>query len=247
MDGISAFEGSSQSHGIHSENEHSVSEQPDTRLTLFEILSPSSVAAAACSIAASSSACAFSSSFASIKATMRCASMMSADGVGTAPPAARAGTAMAPAAADAADGAKKPPSVDPRGPSVFGHWTPPYTKRASGLCISLPRDLQSAIKVIILSTNLIRHAHRNAGITILRATHQEARVRRPSRGTFVMPAKKRRDVVPILARVSPDTKNELQALADAEHRSLTNFVERVLEDYVAAKKAENGKPAGKRK
>jgi hypothetical protein len=57
-----------------------------------------------------------------------------------------------------------------------------------------------------------------------------------------MPAKKRRDVVPILARVSPTTKNELQALADAEHRSLTNFVERVLEDYVASRKAENGKP-----
>ena len=62
-----------------------------------------------------------------------------------------------------------------------------------------------------------------------------------------MAAKKRRDVVPILARVSPETKKELQTLADDEHRSLTNFVERVLEDYVAAKKAESSKPASKRK
>jgi predicted transcriptional regulator len=61
-----------------------------------------------------------------------------------------------------------------------------------------------------------------------------------------MPAKKRRDVVPILARVSPETKNELQALADAEHRSLTNFVERVLEDYIGKMKPENGKPAKRR-
>ena len=62
-----------------------------------------------------------------------------------------------------------------------------------------------------------------------------------------MPAKKRRDVVPILVRVSPETKKELQSLADVEHRSLTNLVERVLESFVATQKAESGKPAGKRK
>jgi predicted transcriptional regulator len=62
-----------------------------------------------------------------------------------------------------------------------------------------------------------------------------------------MPAKKRRDVVPILVRVPPETKKELQSVADDEHRSLTNLVERVLENFVAAKKAESGNPAGKRK
>lgn len=45
---------------------------------------------------------------------------------------------------------------------------------------------------------------------------------------------------PFSMRLTPDLKEELQRLADADRRSLTNYIELVLEDHVA-------KAKGKRK
>ena len=47
-------------------------------------------------------------------------------------------------------------------------------------------------------------------------------------------------------RIPQWLKDELQQLADADDRKLGPYVQRVLEQHVAAKKAESGKPAGKR-
>jgi len=41
---------------------------------------------------------------------------------------------------------------------------------------------------------------------------------------------------PFSMRLDPDLKDELQKLADADHRSLTNFIETELRKLVAAKK-----------
>jgi predicted transcriptional regulator len=46
--------------------------------------------------------------------------------------------------------------------------------------------------------------------------------------------------VPLSHRLDPELKAELQRLADADRRSLTNYIEVVLEDHVA-------KAKGKRK
>ena len=48
-------------------------------------------------------------------------------------------------------------------------------------------------------------------------------------------------------RVSLELKDELKKLADADRRELADYVRLALEDHVATKKAESGKPAGKRK
>ena len=42
--------------------------------------------------------------------------------------------------------------------------------------------------------------------------------------------------LPFSLRLDPELKAELQRLADADRRSLSNFVEIILEDYVAASK-----------
>ena len=62
-----------------------------------------------------------------------------------------------------------------------------------------------------------------------------------------MTEKGRRRVAPVMTRLRPELKQELQRLAEADRRTLASYVEGVLEDHVAAKKTENGKPAGKRK
>jgi len=43
--------------------------------------------------------------------------------------------------------------------------------------------------------------------------------------------------VPLSHRLDPDLKEELQALADEDSRSLTNYIEVVLKEHVRAKKA----------
>lgn len=48
-------------------------------------------------------------------------------------------------------------------------------------------------------------------------------------------------------RIPPELKAELQKLAIADRRELSVYVRLALEDHVAAKKAESGKPADKRK
>ncbi len=62
-----------------------------------------------------------------------------------------------------------------------------------------------------------------------------------------MTEKGRRRTAPVMTRLRPELKQELQRLAEADRRTLASFVEGILEDYVAAKRAESGKPAGKRK
>lgn len=42
--------------------------------------------------------------------------------------------------------------------------------------------------------------------------------------------------LPLSLRLEPELKAELQRLAQADRRSLTNLVEIILEDYVAANK-----------
>jgi predicted transcriptional regulator len=42
--------------------------------------------------------------------------------------------------------------------------------------------------------------------------------------------------VPLSHRLDPELKAELQRLADADRRSLTNYIEIVLEDHVAKNK-----------
>lgn len=41
--------------------------------------------------------------------------------------------------------------------------------------------------------------------------------------------------LPFSMRMPPDLKDELQRLADADKRSLTNYIEVVLEEHVKAK------------
>ena len=48
-------------------------------------------------------------------------------------------------------------------------------------------------------------------------------------------------------RVPAQLKEALRKLADADKRKLDAYVQLVLEEHIAAKKAESGKPAGKRK
>jgi predicted transcriptional regulator len=55
-----------------------------------------------------------------------------------------------------------------------------------------------------------------------------------------------RRLAPLSVRVPPSIKRELTQLAKADRRSLALYIQMVLEDHIAAKKAE-GKPAGKRK
>ena len=51
---------------------------------------------------------------------------------------------------------------------------------------------------------------------------------------------------PVGLRLTPSFKAELEALAKADSRPLASYIELLLKQHVAAKKAE-GKPAGKRK
>jgi predicted DNA-binding protein len=52
---------------------------------------------------------------------------------------------------------------------------------------------------------------------------------------------------PVGLRLRPSLKKALDELSAADRRPLATYIEFVLEDHVAAKKAEGGKPAGKRK
>ena len=44
--------------------------------------------------------------------------------------------------------------------------------------------------------------------------------------------------LPFSMRFDPDMKRALQALADAENRSLTNYVETILREHITAKAEE---------
>ena len=52
---------------------------------------------------------------------------------------------------------------------------------------------------------------------------------------------------PVGLRLTPSFKAEIEALAKADSRPLASYIELLLKQHVAAKKAESGKPAGKRK
>jgi hypothetical protein len=62
-----------------------------------------------------------------------------------------------------------------------------------------------------------------------------------------MVEEKERRVTPVGLRLPPSLKATLEEMARKERRSLASLVQIILEDFVAAKKAESGKPAGKRK
>jgi hypothetical protein len=48
-------------------------------------------------------------------------------------------------------------------------------------------------------------------------------------------------------RMKPSTRAALERLAKADKRKLSPYLEILIEEHLAAKKAESGKPAGKRK
>ncbi len=48
---------------------------------------------------------------------------------------------------------------------------------------------------------------------------------------------------PVGLRLTPSLKAELEALAKADSRPLASYIELLLKQHVAAKKAESGKPA----
>ena len=60
-------------------------------------------------------------------------------------------------------------------------------------------------------------------------------------------ATRERKGAPLGLRIQPSLKLALENLAKADDRSLAAYVDRVLKDHVAAKEAESGKPASKRK
>ena len=65
--------------------------------------------------------------------------------------------------------------------------------------------------------------------------------RRKLRGKSMVEEKERR-VTPVGLRLPPSLKATLEEMARKERRSLASLVQIILEDYVAAKKAEkNGK------
>jgi hypothetical protein len=66
--------------------------------------------------------------------------------------------------------------------------------------------------------------------------------RRKLRGNTMVEEKERR-VTPVGLRLPPSLKATLEEMARKERRSLASLVQIILEDYVAAKRAENGKPA----
>jgi hypothetical protein len=65
--------------------------------------------------------------------------------------------------------------------------------------------------------------------------------RRKLRGRTMVGEKERR-VAPVGLRLPPSLKATLEEMACKERRSLASLVQIILEDYVASRKAENGKP-----
>jgi hypothetical protein len=49
-------------------------------------------------------------------------------------------------------------------------------------------------------------------------------------------------LAPLSVRVPPSVKRELAQLAKADDRSLASYIERVLKQHIAAKKADSAKP-----
>ena len=62
-----------------------------------------------------------------------------------------------------------------------------------------------------------------------------------------MVEEKERRVTPVGLRLPPSLKATLEEMARKERRSLASLVQIILEDFVASKKAQDGKPTGKRK
>jgi hypothetical protein len=58
--------------------------------------------------------------------------------------------------------------------------------------------------------------------------------------------RERRDAA-VGLRMTSALKADLEKLAEADDRTLASYIERILREHVASLKAENGKPAGKRK